>query len=227
MKRLLAGLGLMAFVSAQAAAADLPGGRYRTMDYPLAFSWTGFYVGLHAGYGWGGSTGVQLDGGFIGGQIGYNWHVSGSPWVFGLEVDSAWADFGSTNSVAGPGVLVTVNSSADYIGSFRGRIGYAFWPHTMFYVTGGVAWASNDVRVVATTGPFTAGLYDSKTHIGGTIGAGIEQAFTFAPNWSARAEYRYTALGNETYFGSLGGISLDPDIHMFMIGANYRFGHTR
>jgi outer membrane immunogenic protein len=108
------------------------------------------------------------------------------------------------------------------MGSFRGRIGYSFWDRTMFYATGGVAWLNNEVSVVATSGPFTAGASDSKMHVGGTFGVGIEHAF--APYWSGKAEYRYTAYGSETYFGSFGGVSLDADTHMFTVGVNYRFG---
>ncbi len=224
MKRVLAGLGLMVMAAAPAAAADLPRGGmpYKAPAYISGFNWTGFYIGLHGGYGWGDSSGLELEGGFAGGQIGYNWQAPGSPWVFGLELDSAWADFGATNTVAGPGVLVTVDSNADYIGSFRGRLGYAFWERTMLYVTGGLAWAHNDVSVVATTGPFTAGLSDSRTHLGGTIGAGLEHAFL--PYLSGKAEYRYTAFGSEPYFSNLGGVSLDADTHMFLVGANFRFG---
>jgi outer membrane immunogenic protein len=37
-----------------ASAADLPV-KSRYVDTPQAFSWSGFYVGLHGGYGWGSS----------------------------------------------------------------------------------------------------------------------------------------------------------------------------
>jgi outer membrane immunogenic protein len=223
MKRLIAGIGLMALAAAPAAAADLPrgGAPYRAPSYVAGYNWTGFYVGLHGGYGWGDSNGVDLDGGFVGGQVGYNWQAMGSPWVFGVELDSAWADFGSNNTVVAPGVLVSVNSSANYMGSFRGRVGYAVWDRTMLYATGGVAWLNNEVTVIATSGPFTAGASDTKTHIGGTIGVGLEHVF--APNISGKVEYRYTAYGSETYFGSLGGVSIDADTHQFLVGANFRF----
>jgi outer membrane immunogenic protein len=224
MKRfLVAGLGLLtAFVAAPAAAADLPRAMpYKAPAYVTSYNWTGFYIGAHAGYAWGASDPIDLSGGFVGGQLGYNWQAAGSPWVFGVELDSAWADFGSTNTVAGSGVLVAVNSDANYMGSLRGRVGYAVWDRTMLYATGGVAWLNNEISVVATSGPFTAGISDTKTHIGGTIGVGIEHAF--APNLSAKAEYRYTAYGSETYFSSLGGVSLDADTHKFLVGANLRF----
>jgi outer membrane immunogenic protein len=223
MKRLLAGIALTALVAAPAAAADMPGRGmpYKAPYYP-GYNWTGFYAGLHGGFAWGDLSGVDLDGGFIGGQVGYNWQGMGSPWVFGLELDSAWADLGSSNGVAGPGFLVAVNSDVNYVGSFRGRIAYAVWDRTLLYATGGLAWANNDVTVAATSGPFLVGVSDSKFHIGGTIGAGIEHAFT--PALSAKAEYRYTAYGSETYFSNLGGINLDIDTHAVMVGANYHFG---
>jgi outer membrane immunogenic protein len=220
MKRVLAGIGLVALVAAPAAAADLPGRPYQAPAYYPQYSWTGFYAGLHGGYGWGDLSGVDLSGGFVGGQVGYNWQAGASPWVFGLEVDSAWANLGSSNGVAGPGLLVAVDSDVNYIGSFRGRIGYA-WDRTLLYATGGVAWANNQVTVAVTSGPFFAGLSDSKFHVGGTIGAGVEYAFT--PYLSGKAEYRYTAYGSESYFGNLGGVKLDIDTHAVMIGANYHF----
>jgi len=224
MKRFLAGVGLMALAAASAVAADLPrqGMPYKAPGYVTGYNWTGFYVGLHGGYGWGDSSGVDLDGGFIGGQVGYNWQAMGSPWVFGVELDSAWADLGSTNTLAGPGLLVAVNSSLNYVGSFRGRIAYAVWDRTLVYATGGVAWANNEVTVAVTSGPFVAGITDSNFHIGATIGAGVEHAFT--PYLSGKAEYRYTAYGNENYFSPLGGLGLDLDTHALMVGVNYRFG---
>src|SRR5688572_2217143 len=75
-----------------ASAADLPG-RYMPPPAPMAapmyipmFTWTGFYVGANAGYGWGSADGdisirgvgrglisADADGFFAGGQAGYNW----------------------------------------------------------------------------------------------------------------------------------------------------------
>jgi outer membrane immunogenic protein len=41
----------------------------------------------------------------------------------------------------------------------------------------------------------------SKTLVGWTAGAGVEQALT--PNWTIKAEYLYTGLGGFTASGSL------------------------
>ena len=222
MKRsVLAGLGLLAAFAAPASAADLPRqmGTYKAPAMISAFNWTGAYVGLHAGYGWGSSSGVALRGGFVGGQIGYNWQGMGSPWVVGVELDSAWADMGRSDTVAGGGTTVTVDSKANYVGSARVRVGHA-WDRTLLYVTGGVGWVHNELRISATSGGFTAGLSDSQTHVGGTVGAGLEHAL--APNWTAKFEYLYTAYNTKTYFSGIGGgVGADANSHTLKVGINY------
>src|SRR5690606_34623970 len=79
-----------------ASAADL-GGPYEyegsIKDGPIAaapFSWTGFYIGANAGYGWGEIADHEPDGWFGGGQIGFNYQVGSM--VLGLEADIQGAD---------------------------------------------------------------------------------------------------------------------------------------
>jgi|SoiMethySBSTD1v2_1073268.scaffolds.fasta_scaffold07889_2 outer membrane immunogenic protein len=224
MKRFVsAALGLVALAAATpASAADLP----RSMPYKApvmmsVFNWTGFYAGIHTGYGWASSNGIDLQGWFLGGQLGYNWQAVGSPWVFGIEFDSAWADMGRTDTFATGAGVISVSSRAHYMGSLRGRIGHA-WDRTMLYVTGGVAWVNNRLSVNTTVGGFTSGLSDTQTHFGGTIGLGVEHAF--APNWTGKIEYLYTSYGSKTYFaGIAGGVSADADSHALKVGLNYLF----
>ncbi len=81
------------------------------------YSWTGFYLGANAGYGWASNTDritavndaaglianssiatslpIDADGFVGGGQIGYNWQIS-PLWVVGLESDIAWTDLDGT-----------------------------------------------------------------------------------------------------------------------------------
>jgi outer membrane immunogenic protein len=223
MKRsLLAGCGLLAMVAA-ASAADLPRGPYKApAAYAPVYNWTGLYVGAHAGYGWSGSSDINMRGGFIGGQIGYNWQAMGSPWVLGIEFDSAWADMGRTGNATSGATVVSINPTTNYTGTLRARAGYA-WDRTMLYATGGLAWMNNSISVNATSGAFTAGMSDSKMHVGGAIGAGLEYAL--APNWSAKAEYLYTTYAKETYLGNIGagGFGLSADSHTLKAGINYHF----
>lgn len=224
MKRLVtAGVSLAALVAAMpASAADLPYNLpYKAPAAYSVFNWTGFYVGIHGGYAWASSSDLDLKGGFIGGQVGYNWQAMGSPWVFGIELDSAWADIGR-NSVVGTGAgVISVQSRAHYMGSLRPRIGYS-WDRTMLYATGGLAWVNNRVRVNTTVGGFTAGVSDTQTHLGGTIGAGLEHAFS--PNLTGKIEYLYTGYSRETYFSSIaGGFNADASAHTVKAGINYLF----
>ena len=109
MKRsFFAGLGLLAVVAAvPAAGADLPQQMPSAIPpayvAPSFYNWTGFYIGAQGGYAWSNNGNLHLDGGFVGGQIGFNWQPVGSPWVFGLEVDSVWADIGKSGTIGDRG----------------------------------------------------------------------------------------------------------------------------
>jgi outer membrane immunogenic protein len=100
-----------------ASAADLP---VRVPATPVvAPSWTGFYVGVHAGWGWtsteNASSAVDLVGGgtspslpqtlnldsddpIAGAQLGYNWQTAN--WVFGIEGDASGTGLKSTQNGA-------------------------------------------------------------------------------------------------------------------------------
>ena len=101
MKRfVVAGLGFLALAAMPASAADLPRGSmpYKAPAYVAQYNWTGFYLGINGGGGWGDSdwNGFAVSnspsGGMIGGTAGYNWQGAGSPWVFGLEGDIDWTN---------------------------------------------------------------------------------------------------------------------------------------
>jgi outer membrane immunogenic protein len=222
--------GALAVISVPALAADL--GRMPTkapafVAAPVT-NWNGFYIGIMGGYGWGRGrfeTGLfdfstDIDGGFIGGTLGFNFQAPGSPWVFGVEVDSAWANIRGSTTILGFG---SGDAEIRYFGTARGRIGYAFGP-SLLYATGGVAWANN--RLNATTGiAALVAVSDSQSHVGWTLGAGWEWAFS--PNWSAKIEYLYMDFGRETYFAGIagfgGGVTADAQVHTVKAGINYRF----
>lgn len=115
------------------------------------YDWTGFYVGGHFGYG-GGSLGPNtnpfpLQGQFLphsvtgltgGYQMGYN-HQFASGAVVGVEADSLFV--GPLDPAAlGRQPPAPFNSMVDYVGTVRGRIGYAFG-HWLPFLTGGFAWS--------------------------------------------------------------------------------------
>ncbi|MEX2033687.1 MAG: hypothetical protein WEA28_00665, partial [Xanthobacteraceae bacterium] len=110
MKRLLlAGVAVMSLGAASALAADIPARMpTKAPAYAPAYSWSGWYLGINGGYGFGRSSwsdtvagattgGFDADGGLLGGTLGVNWQRG--PWVFGLEGDGAWSDMRRSTAV--------------------------------------------------------------------------------------------------------------------------------
>jgi outer membrane immunogenic protein len=219
----LAGLAVLAAATLAdpAAAADM-GARYPQQPYVKApmynpvFTWTGFYLGLNGGGGWGRSIWdrsgqFDLSGGVIGGTAGFNWQTGQV--VLGIEGDVDWSGVSGTTSTFCPAGCTTRN---DWLGTLRGRVGYAF-DRFLPYLTGGLA--AGDIHG---TTPGFAGA--TQTNLGWTVGAGLEVAI--AGNWSAKAEYLYVGLGNFSCGLSCGlvtpdNVSLQTDL--LRGGVNYRF----
>jgi outer membrane immunogenic protein len=189
-KVLLSSVVLVAFGGA-ALAADLPSRRAPPVFVPPpipVFTWTGFYVGAQAGYGWdrdrvNGFTANPS--GFVGGgHIGYNFAGIpgigfGNGLVVGVEGDVNGSTVKDTIGVPGIGTT-TYRENID--GSARGRVGVAV-DRALFFATGGAAFADFRTTYPTTNSPL------STTRVGWTVGGGIE--YSFAPQWSVRAEYRY------------------------------------
>lgn len=200
-------------------AADLP------TKAPLyaapVFSWTGFYVGINGGAGWADTDsvfaagiGLDMTGGFFGGQIGYNWQFG--QFVIGAEIDGQWANISDTVGVPG---IATFESNIDFFGSARLRAGYAIQQQALIYLTGGVAFANNEITLSAPIIAIPA-FSDNQTHVGWTVGAGLE--FAFSPHWTAKVEYRYASYGSEDYFNAFLS-SGDVDVSTVHVGVNYKF----
>ena len=220
MKRVFFALASMAALMGTAAAADLP--RPAPQPYykaPVAmqvYNWTGFYIGINGGGGFGrsqwDSTGsFNTSGGLVGGTVGYNYQFGQG--VVGLEGDIDWADInGTTNTFCAFGC----KTSDHWLSTVRGRLGYAA-DRFMPFVTGGAAFG--DIR--AST-PGFAGA--NQTNAGWTVGAGLE--FAIAGNWTAKAEYLYVNLGKFNCGISCGALVTDNvsfTTNIVRAGVNYRF----
>ncbi|MFJ6323120.1 MULTISPECIES: outer membrane protein [unclassified Rhizobium] len=196
------------------------------VDVAPTFSWTGFYVGVNAGGGFGGSDDVgfhsfgnylgrygKLDGsGFLGGgQIGYNYQFDPN-WVVGLEADFQGADISDSfnNGTA------SASSKIDWYGTLRPRIGYAF-DNTLFYGTGGLAYGHVNYKGALGGASFD----DDKTKAGWTVGAGIEHAFT--DHVTAKLEYQYVDFGSSNMGGDAFNSKASLDFHAIRVGLNYKF----
>jgi outer membrane immunogenic protein len=189
---------------------------------PPVFSWTGFYAGVNAGYGFGNDhnqtdlllpgsfpglitsepgTSVTPKGGLGGVQLGYNWQAA-PHWIAGFEADfqgTAQNDTvcSSTTCIHGftptpVDEIVTVQHQIDYFGTLRGRIGYLY-NNTLFYGTGGAAFG----HVRESLHVSFSGLFGDQTNAkdlaGYAVGGGIEAMLS--GGWSAKAEYLYLNLG--------------------------------
>ncbi|QYM72466.1 porin family protein [Pseudochrobactrum sp. Wa41.01b-1] len=215
MKKIVALLA-MTVLSGQAFAADaiVSAPEPAPVEYS-AFSWTGGYIGAHAGYGWGRSHDVnnpdakeqKIKGGFGGLQAGYNWQFDNNV-VLGAEAD---VSFGSVKKswMGRDDNQYSPYYGTDKLGTngtVRARLGYAadrFLP----FVTGGLAWGNtkynlgcDSTLVSVTVGKCWAGkggqAFDSnnsKTVVGWTVGAGLEYAVT--DNWTIKTEYLHKNFG--------------------------------
>jgi outer membrane immunogenic protein len=198
-------------VAGSALAADLPTRKAAPAPvYVPLFTWTGFYVGLNAGVGWGDSKGVQIydpalrsyvalggsnKSGFVGGgQLGYNYQMGNI--VLGAEADIQWADLGGDVAWGNYGWFGYSGSNGQYFGTVRARLGYAM-DRTLLYITGGLAYGGLNGNW----------WHGSTSNTGWTIGAGIEYAFT--NNWTARLEGLYVNLntGNHTAYFTRAGVA--------------------
>lgn len=206
------------FAPLVAQAADLPRGPYKAPAYvaPAYANWTGFYIGLNAGYGFGKSNWdlpavSPSPKGFVGGgTIGYN--LQTGLWLWGLEGDIDYS--GMKGSADGPGGSYETKNS--WLGTGRGRIGYAGWNNFLPFITGGAAFG--DVKATAPNGASA-----SKTKVGWTVGGGLEYAMW--SNWSIKAEYLYVDLGKfdaGSSFG-VGSDNVSFKANIVRAGVNYRF----
>lgn len=240
-----AAFGAAIFVAAgSASAADL-GARapvYKA-PVPLAYNWTGFYVGGNAGLGVGaGDSALTIPafpnnerftrggaGGIAGLQGGYNWQFGN--WVVGAEADIQWSGVrGGDTCVLGcfGGTATTIGTALDWFGTVRARVGYATGP-VLAYYTGGFAYG--DTRTTIAQGiaaPATSVTLD-QTRTGWTLGSGVEAALD--GNWTGKIEYLYVDLGSSANALTIAGVattySADYRYHVFRAGLNYRFGDSR
>jgi outer membrane immunogenic protein len=200
MKKILLSSVALLSLTAGAMAADLPS---RRAPAPIiaavpVFTWTGFYVGVNAGYGWNTNNSSTFvpgfgfldrnnDGGFVGGgQIGYNYQIGS--FVVGVETDLQYADLGGSRNDFFGTTTFRNNSSDNYFGTVRARAGVAF-DRALLYVTGGFAYGD-----VGNGGGSNGGW---------TLGGGLEYAFT--NNLTAKIEGLY--------------VNLDRNNDRFLVGA--------
>ena len=159
--------------------------------------WSGAYLGVQAGYGWGGNgndwSGTTITGWAPDGDIDYSGLAGGAyagyqqqmdNLVFGLEADLSLARYhGDDSQFAGRVNAVDIDAFA----SLRGRLG---WAHDtlLLYGTAGLAAA----RFTKTD--IDAPAADAQLATGWAAGFGAELAL--ADHWRLRAEYLHFGFGD-------------------------------
>jgi outer membrane immunogenic protein len=230
MKKILLSTAALAAMGTVAHAADLPRRTAPAIAAPALpiFTWTGFYVGVNAGYAFsdGGTSTIGTAGfrglvpggivpgslntraeGFIGGaQLGYNQQFG--TFVAGIEADIQFMDAGKTarftgNPVLGTQLTTSATSEVEYLGTLRGRLGFTPFDRFLVYGTGGLAYGqvktSGSVTGVQAPGLAWNGS-NSDMKFGYAVGGGIEYAFT--NNLTFKTEYLYYDLGRSTFNAS-------------------------
>jgi outer membrane immunogenic protein len=236
-----------------AFAADLgaaPAPVYTKAPIVAPFSWTGFYLGAHAGWGSSGEAwfedSTQTGGlgpvgfqdanytanGFLGGgQIGFNYQLG---WfVFGAEGDFSGADITGTGGGCFPetGVVQSCSTKMNWVSTATGRFGVAL-DQTLLYAKGGAAWdggSHTNECSICFGGPLAWTSSDDRS--GWTVGAGIEQALPGAwSHWSAKLEYDYIDFGTQDVGPFTNPPAFAPytenireQLQVIKAGINYRF----
>jgi outer membrane immunogenic protein len=236
MKRIVMAGAVALVVGTHAFAADLPPPMAPPPRAPAAYvpvspayNWSGFYIGVNGGYGFadstwntpiGNSPSFNAYGEMAGGTLGWNYQIGQI--VLGIEGDYDWQNVRGSSTGATSTCFTTItliggcNTSSNWYGTFRGRLGYAM-DRFMIYATAGGA--VTDIKAwTATTTP------SANTELGWAAGAGVEGAIT--DNLTAKVEYLFTDYGNGSCTlvacGTTGSVKFYES--MVRAGLNYKFG---
>jgi len=246
MKKILLATVSMVALTSGARTADMPaampakGPMYSPV--PVA-TWDGAYFGVQGGvarrearltdpFGNIGALPGQFSlagdktGGTLGVLAGYNWQHGN--FVYGLEGDWNWigAKVSELSSISDNSTSYDVN----WLATLRARAGFAV-DSTLFYLTGGEALGHirDSFAFLDQGGTITVALTKDGTKAGWTIGAGVEHMF--APQWTARAEFRYVDLGKTSAACTPGAdacgeppFTFSNSLWMGLVGVNYKFG---
>ncbi|ESW91525.1 membrane protein [Mesorhizobium sp. LSJC285A00] len=232
MKRLLLASTFLAAACGGTFAADV------IETAPAGFVWSGGYVGINAGYGWGRGNAVDPTGdffeedagqtldvdshGFLGGvQAGYNWQ-SGA-FVYGVEADLGYLGVKGDNFVVEDPDNFGSTKLGVY-GDLTARLGFAT-DSLLIYAKGGVA----ATHYKLSYGDLDGGDIDPDSNasksggrVGYTIGGGVE--WGFSDKWTTKLEYQYFDFGKVGLTDNDGDkAKVKIDAHTIKIGLNYKF----
>lgn len=215
----LASVSLLAIAPATVMAADL------IIEEPIMSpgvvdvggNWEGVYLGAFIGGASGTAStdedaiffeddSMDVSGWLVGVNAGANFYITDGI-VGGIVGDIAWSDISGEETFFDDDYGYEI----DWQGSLRAKLGFdggAFMP----YVTGGLAFANGTAYTT-----FEDDFSESSTHIGWTVGAGVEIAAT--DDLSIDILYRYSDFGSQDY----DGLDIDLTQHAVTAGLNWKF----
>jgi outer membrane immunogenic protein len=251
-RKFVGGFGLFAAIVAGAGAAGAADLAVKAPVFkappPVILSdWSGFYIGIHGGYGWGhtsidrpaffdddvrlGSLDASPKGGVFGGHAGYNWQYGAV--VTGLEVDYSGADI-KTSGVVGtfpvfrdcdcaPGTgTISRSVKFDQLASARARLGYVVLPNLLAYGTAGLAWGHSEITGTISDGFNSASGSADANSFGWVAGGGVE--YKLWEHVVVRGEYLHYDFAKTTYsFPVVGGVSASSTVDVARGGVSYKF----
>ena len=248
-KHVLTGVFLLGAAGGVSAADE----RSVVKNLPMVHDWSGGYVGVQVGHGWGESNfhdneyngaapfepvswDADSSGLLAGIQAGYNWQQGRR--VFGVEAELGRLKLDESSLQPGVDIYGDAYDASTTIrsGTFAGlsaRLGYAR-DRTLFYAKAGAVYSNLKVGFLdtCTASPCGDGAINISKKVGWgyQVGAGVEHAVS--KSWTLKAEYAYLDFGNTTITGDgTSGIAAgntynirsDLSVHTFRFGANYQF----
>lgn len=239
-------------ISTAVNAADLTTAYEAPPVVPESFSWTGGYIGVNAGYGWGdfehsvqtktpegkdplpGTPDSEIDYAILdqakyssspGGFVGgaqLGYNWQVDRLLFGLEADFQGGNIKGSVSGGIDPYRFYADSRIDWFGTVRARLGYVPAERFLVYGTGGLAYGH--VESYMNYAGYESSVSTTKT--GYTVGGGAEYALN--NKWSLKAEYLYTD------FGTIDSLSAqrkytkfsaetEASFQAIRLGLNYRF----
>jgi outer membrane immunogenic protein len=241
MKRILftsVALGVLGLMS-PAIGADLPAYTKAPVVVSPMYDWSGFYVGVYGGGGFGNhnlnnangmgapfanyTVNYDSSGAIGGGEVGYNWQ-SGNM-VFGVEADGFWSGIKGSDAnqfFAGNPLVVAIDTTKLQDGaSVRARGGIAVDRLLLFFDGGWALGYLNHTNLVPGVGTEVFTNHRSGLAAGGGI------AYAITNNLIGKFEYRYYDFGRFVRNAPTTGVlpyTIDNTYSVVTLGIDYKFG---
>jgi outer membrane immunogenic protein len=147
-----------------------------------------------------GASNARASSWVAGGHAGYNWQ--NGAWVYGLEGDISGTHLKSDiNTTLSTGATANTNSTVDWYGTVRGRLGWTSGP-VLFYGTGGFAFGGVDLNSTfnSSVGPRSLNSQSSDTRGGWVARARLD--YMWRPDVIMKLAYQYVDLGSISVAGT-------------------------